>query len=100
MPTKKKPVTRRRQRRKIPLSGNSAVRKTVKDYGQARAREQSAKDRGARQERGAKSTRATRLADRALREQGRKLATNLKSALGDASKRMRPVSRHSRKSRS
>jgi chromosome segregation ATPase len=87
MPTKKKPAKRRKAAK--PASGQlEQLRKTVKALRVKLERETKARKIEARVKSEAQKARA-QLASQiaALREQGRKLASELKSALGDASKR-------------
>jgi chromosome segregation ATPase len=89
MPTRKKPVTRSNSSKKDPAARQLAqLRKTVKELRIKLERETKARQIEARVKTEAQKARA-QLASQitALRDQGRKLATNLKSALGDASKR-------------
>jgi chromosome segregation ATPase len=89
MPTRKKPVTARKAAKKDPaLRQLAQLRKTVKGLRVKLERETRARMIEARVKSEAQKARA-QLASQiaALRDQGRKLATNLKSALGDASKR-------------
>ncbi|MFZ2062162.1 MAG: hypothetical protein WAU82_14210 [Candidatus Binatus sp.] len=89
MPTKKKPSTPRKPARKDPaLRQVAQLRKTVKELRVKLEREAKARQIEARVKSEAQKARA-QLASQitALRDQGRKLAANLKSALGDASKR-------------
>ena len=89
MPTKKKPSTPRKPARKDPaLRQVAQLRKTVKELRVKLEREAKARQIEARVKSEAQKAR-TQLASQitALRDQGRKLAANLKSALGDASKR-------------
>jgi len=88
MPTKKKPM-KRKAAKKNPATGQiEQLRKTVKALRIKLERETRARKIEARVKSEAQKARA-QLASQiaALREQGRKLATNLKSALGDAIKR-------------
>ena len=89
MPTRKKPATRSKAAKKDPaLRQLAQLRKTVKGLRVKLERETRARQIEARVKTEAQKARA-QLASQmaALRDQGRKLATNLKSALGDASKR-------------
>jgi uncharacterized phage infection (PIP) family protein YhgE len=89
MPTKKKPVTRRKAPKNNPaLRQLAQLRKTVKELRIKLERETKARKIEARVKSEAQKAR-TQLASQisSLRDQGRKLATNLKSALGDAGKR-------------
>jgi chromosome segregation ATPase len=89
MPTRKKPATPRKAAKKVPaLRQLAQLRKTVKGLRVKLERETRARMIEARVKTEAQKARA-QLASQiaALRDQGRKLATNLKSALGDASKR-------------
>src|SRR5260370_38419906 len=89
MPTKKKPVRRTKAAKNNPaLRQIAQLRKTVKALRIKLERETKARKIEARVKSEAQKARA-QLASQiaALRDQGRKLATNLKSALGDASKR-------------
>jgi len=89
MPTKKKSSTPRKAAKKDPaLRQLAQLRKTVKMLRTRLERETRARQLEARVKAEAQKARA-QLASQitALRDQGRKLATNLKSALGDASKR-------------
>jgi chromosome segregation ATPase len=89
MPTKKKPLTRRKAAKNDPaLRQLAQLRKTVKELRTRLERETKARKIEARVKSEAQKARA-QLASQisSLRDQGRKLATNLKSALGDAGKR-------------
>src|ERR1700730_2014753 len=89
MPTRKKPATPRKTPKKDPaLRQLAQLRKTVKGLRVKLERETKARQIEARVKSEAQKARA-QLASQitALRDQGRKLATNLKSALGDAGKR-------------
>lgn len=89
MPTKKKPSTPKKAARKDPaLRQVAQLRKTVRTLQVKLERENKARQLEARVKTEAQKARA-QLASQitALRDQGRKLAANLKSALGDASKR-------------
>src|SRR5260370_28586967 len=89
MPTRKKPVTARKAAKKDPaLRQLAQLRKTVKGLRVKLERETKARKIEARVKSEAQKARA-QLASQiaALREQGRKLATNFKSALSDARKR-------------
>jgi uncharacterized phage infection (PIP) family protein YhgE len=89
MPTRKKPVTRRKAAKNDPtLRQLAQLRKTVKEMRTKLERETKARKIEARVKSDAQKARA-QLASQisTLRDQGRKLATNLKSALGDAGKR-------------
>jgi chromosome segregation ATPase len=89
MPTKKKPVNRKKAAKKDPAMRQLAqLRKNVKELRVKLERETKARKIEARVKSEAQKAR-TQLAAQiaALRDQGRKLAINLKSALGDASKR-------------
>lgn len=89
MPTRKKPATRRKVAKKDPaLRQLAQLRKTVRGLRVKLERETRARQIEARVKTEAQKARA-QLASQisALRDQGRKLAANLKSALGDASKR-------------
>jgi chromosome segregation ATPase len=89
MPTRKKPATPRKAAKKDPaLRQVAQLRKTVKGLQVKLERETRARQIETRVKTEAQKARA-QLASQiaALRDQGRKLATNLKSALGDASKR-------------
>src|ERR1700722_17742485 len=88
MPTKKKPA-KQRAAKKNPATGQiEQLRRTVKALRLKLERETKARKIEARVKSEAQKARA-QLASQitALRDQGRKLATNLKSALGDAGKR-------------
>ncbi len=89
MPTRKKPVTRKKTAKNDPaLRQLAQLRKTVKELRVKLERETKARKIEARVKSEAQKARA-QLASQisSLRDQGRKLATNLKSALGDAGKR-------------
>ena len=89
MPTRKKSVTRRKAAKNDPaLRQLAQLRKTVKELRIKLERETKARKIEARVKSEAQKARA-QLASQisSLRDQGRKLATNLKSALGDAGKR-------------
>jgi transposase len=89
MPARKKPVTRRKAAKNDPaLRQLAQLRKTVKELRVKLERETRARKIEARVKSEAQKARA-QLASQisSLRDQGRKLANNLKSALGDAGKR-------------
>jgi transposase len=89
MPTRKKPVTKRKAAKNNPAVRQLAqLRKTVKELRVKLERETRARKIEARIKSEAQKARA-QLGSQisTLRDQGRKLATNLKSALGDAGKR-------------
>src|SRR5271168_3159086 len=89
MPTKKKPVKRKKAATKNPaLKQLEDLRKTVKQMRVKLERETRARKIEARVKSEAQKARA-QLASQiaALRDQGRKLASDLKSALGDSRKR-------------
>ncbi len=89
MPNKKKPVKRKKAVKKNPaLKQLEGLRKTVKQLRVKLERETKARKIEARVKSEAQKARA-RLGSQiaALRDQGRKLASDLKSALGDSRKR-------------
>src|SRR5579862_1285584 len=88
MPTKKKPSTPRKAGKDPALRQVAQLRKTVKTLQVKLERESKARQLEARVKTEAQKARAQLSSQiSALRNQGRKLAANLKSALGDASKR-------------
>ena len=90
MPTKKKPAKRKRApKRKAAATGQlDQLRKTIKGLRTQLEREMKARRIEARVKAEAQKARAQLSSQiAALRDQGRRLASDLKSALGDASKR-------------
>lgn len=89
MPTKRKPAKRKKVAKRKPATGQlDQLRKTIKGLRTQLEREMKTRKIEARVKSEAQKARA-QLASQiaALRDQGRRLATDLKSALGDASKR-------------
>lgn len=88
MPTKKKPAKRKRVAKPKPKGQLDQLRKTIKGLRTQLEREMKARKIEARVKSEAQKARAQLSSQiAALRDQGRRLASDLKSALGDASKR-------------